>query len=64
MVIDDYRKYIKFDQASNQFKLNEDIYFQIKNVYTEKSAQSGKNYFSGDKEFYHEFRITQAFEEV
>ncbi len=60
MIIDDYRKYLKLDQTTNEFKLNEDIYFQMKNVYNE----NGKKYFNGENEFYHEFRITQAFEEV
>jgi hypothetical protein len=69
MIIDDYREYIVFDSNSNEFKLNEEIYFQMKNVYSESSgnasALTGKNkYINDENEFYHEFRVTQAFEEV
>lgn len=59
MIIDDYRNYLKFNIKKNEYELNEDIYFQMKNVTNEKS----KKYFNGEKEFYHEFRITQGFEE-
>jgi len=56
LIIDDYRKYLKYDQTSNEFKFDENIYFQMKNV-NNINNELKKN------EFYHEFRTTQAFEE-
>ena len=68
MIIDDYREYLVFDAAANEFKFNEDIYFQMKDVQTAPPASNDGNkankYISNENEFYHEFRITQAFEEV
>ena len=68
IVIDDYREYLIYDQNTNEFKLNEVVYFQMKDVYDESSAsnehQNPNKYRSNENEFYHEFRITQAFEEV
>ena len=71
MVIDDYREYLLLDANANEFKLNEEIFFQIKNVQSPSDGQSAggsgsssKKYISNENEFYHEFRITQAFEEV
>lgn len=68
LIVDDYRQYLKFDPDKNMYMISEDTYFQMKGVYCEKSAAShgktSKKYFTGEKEFYHEFRITQAFEEV
>lgn len=76
MVIDDYHEYLILDANANEFKLNEEIFFQIKNVQNPSEGgggppggggggQASKNkYISNENEFYHEFRITQAFEEV
>ncbi len=66
MIIDDYRQYLKFDPEKNEYTLNEDIYFALKNVQTSSGngTKSSKKYFNGEREFYHEFRVTQAFEEV
>ena len=62
MMIDDYREYLKYDLASNQFKFDEETYFHMKNV--DSSNKSSSNRYSNEtNEFYHEFRITQAFEE-
>lgn len=68
MIIDDYHEYLILDPTTNVFKFNEDAYFQIKNV---PSPSEGGSNDSGSvatkyksSEFYHEFRITQAFEEV
>jgi len=63
MIIDDYRSYLKFDMMKNEYVIDEDTYFQMKNVYSERKS---KNYFDNEfkNEFYHQFRITQSFEEV
>jgi len=63
IIIDDYRSYLKYDVAKNEYVIDEDVYFQMKNVYSEKK---GRNYFDSEfkNEFYHQFRITQSFEEV
>jgi hypothetical protein len=76
MVIDDYREYLVYDQASSDYKLDENIFFKMKNVYVDSTGGQGQltatgaagsmsnKYQSCENEFYHELRITQAFEEV
>ena len=68
-IIDDYRDYLQYDYDKNEFKLNEVIYFQMKDVYdsnvdSDVKGNANSKYASNENEFYHEFRITQAFEEV
>lgn len=60
MIIDDYREYLKLDPNTNQFRFDEDVYFSIKNV---ENSNKSSRYSNQSNEFYHEFRITQAFEE-
>lgn len=60
MIIDDYRDYIVYDENKQEFKFDENLFFKIKNVSNESTSQK---YHSNENEFYHEFRITQAFEE-
>jgi hypothetical protein len=62
MIIDDYREYLKYDLATNQFKFDEETFFHMKNVDTSNKSLSNR-YSNESNEFYHEFRITQAFEE-
>ncbi len=72
MIIDDYREYLLYDFNKDEYQLNENIYFQMKNVLNESNNVNNGNiftsthapkYISNENEFYHEFRITQAFEE-
>jgi hypothetical protein len=70
MIIDDYREYLVYDFNKDEYQLNENIYFQMKNVAFDSSNVNNSNmsthvskYISNENEFYHEFRITQAFEE-
>ena len=72
MVIDDYREYLVYDAQSDEYRLDEAIFFKMKGVYNEDAAanhghasnSNSSRYHSDENEFYHEFRITQAFEEV
>lgn len=70
MIIDDYREYLLYDAFSDEFRLDEVAFFKMKSVYNEDAAGAGvgasatAKYQSDENEFYHEFRITQAFEEV
>lgn len=73
MVIDDYREYIVYDAHADDFKLDEVAFFKLKNVLLESntngavfgaSAAMSNKYQQCENEFYHELRITQAFEEV
>ena len=84
MILDDYRDYLCWDAASDEFKINENVFFHTKNVshadgnnnsngggggaaaagnFQSMGAASAR-YAGNPNEFYHEFRITQAFEEV
>jgi hypothetical protein len=68
-IVDNYRDYLQFDYEKNEFKLNEVIYFQMKGVYnsnvdSDMNGNANSKYVSNENEFFHEFRITQAFEEV
>ena len=36
MIIDDYKSYLKYSSATNQYSLNEDTYFQLKNFYSKR----------------------------
>jgi hypothetical protein len=68
-IIDNYRDYLQYDYEKNEYKLNEVIYFQMKGVYNSNvdsdiNGNVNSKYASNENEFYHEFRITQAFEEV
>jgi hypothetical protein len=67
-IIDDYREYLLYDQEKNEFKLNEVVYFKMKDVYdssmdSDLNGNANLKYASNENEFYHEFRVTQAFEE-
>lgn len=64
-ILGNYRLYMSFDPDRNDYRLDEVAFFKLKNVYTERdsSANSGQKYNSNGNEFYHEFRITQSFEE-
>jgi hypothetical protein len=53
-IIGNYHDYLYFDEKSQLFKVNDDLFYQQHDV----SSNSNKN------DFYHEFRITQTFEEV
>ena len=68
-IIDDYREYLIHDENLNEFKLNEVYYFQMKDVYdsnvdADSNGNVNSKYAANENEFYHEFRVTQAFEEV
>jgi hypothetical protein len=52
-VIGNYRSYLYYDEKTQLFKVNDDLFYQ----HHEVSSNSNKN------DFYHEFRITQSFEE-
>jgi hypothetical protein len=67
MVLDDYREYLIYDPLVDEFRLDEATFFKMKGVYNEAldgGTAAGGKYQSDENEFYHEFRITQAFEEV
>ncbi len=64
-IIGNYREYLLFNDEKQEFQIDEIAYFKLKNVYTEQDAQNqSKKYNSNNNEFYHQFRITQSFEEV
>ena len=70
MIIDDYREYLLYDFNKDEYQLNENVYFQMKNVANESNNHVNSStsthvskYISNENEFYHEFRVTQAFEE-
>lgn len=64
MVIGDYREYLKEDLAQNEFTLDENTFFRMKNVSIASGNDSNNNkYMGNENEFYHMFRITQALEE-
>jgi hypothetical protein len=63
MIIDNYREYLLFNYEKDEFRIDEIAYFKLKNVYTEKDS-AGQKYNSNNNEFYHQFRMTQSFEEV
>lgn len=62
MIIDNYRAYLKYDERKGQYELDEAEYFKMKGVYKENDG--GKRYNNTENEFYHEFRVTQAFHDV
>jgi hypothetical protein len=77
MIIEDYHDYIKWDSSKMQYQFDEDTFFQLRNVYknnndsnndhpnsfNSNSNNGRKKYISNDNEFFHEFRVTQSFEE-
>lgn len=65
MIIDDYREYLVFNTSLDEYRFDETAFFKMKGVYNDDVATSSLNkYQSDENEFYHEFRVTQAFEEV
>ena len=62
MIIDNYRNYLSYNENKNEYEFDEVEYFKIKGVYKESDGKGGV--FKTENEFYHEFRCTQAFEEV
>lgn len=52
-IIGNYREYLYFDEKSQLFKVNDELFYQQHGV-----SNANKS------DFYHEFRITQTFEEV
>ncbi len=67
MILDDYREYLLYDFNKDEFVFNEHLFFQMKGVLgssdTNNNGVKGDKYVSNENEFYHEFRVTQAFEE-
>ena len=64
-IIDDYRQYLLFDYQRNEFRLDENEFFKIKHVLCENDLGSqSQRYNANNNEFYHQFRMTQSFEEV
>ena len=57
-----YRNFLNYNEKENEYEFDEIKFFRMKGVY--KKTDGGEKYDNKENEFYHEFRITRAFEQV
>ena len=64
-LVADYRSYVLFDEKTKTFKVNDEVFYAIKEKSSSSaSTSSSSNNSSSQSQFYREFRMTVQFEEV